>query len=341
MAYKKRELFEYWGHAACLLPISLYPLFRWRMEAQASARWWGGAKPAVKRYVESVYEQVATNGPISAGELSNSGKSTGNWWGWSDGKRAIEVLFRLGRVAVSGRRNFERLYDLPERVIPKALLEAPPPPSDEAKKQLIVIAAKASGIGTAKDIAGYFHIETWWDRGQVNGRRRSELPRLMSELVEEGRLDVVGVDGWKEKAYVVPKTRVPGPVHARALVSPFDPLMWQRTPTQRLFGFDYKIEIYVPEPKRVYGYYVLPFLLGDRFVARVDLKADRKNKVLLVPGAFSESGVDKKQVAAELTDELRTMASWLELDRIEVGERGDLARPLRRELARLVRNASK
>jgi hypothetical protein len=311
------------------------------MDNQLSARWWGGASPAVKKYVESVYSYVAANGPVSAGELPNAGKSTGNWWGWSDGKRAIEVLFRMGRVAVSGRRNFTRLYDLPDRVIPKEFLNAKAPPADDAKKQLLVLAAKACGIGAASDIAGYFHIETWWDRTHVKGRRRSELPRLMAELVEEGRLEVAKVDGWGEKAYVVPKTAMPKAVHARALVSPFDPLMWNRTPTQRLFGFDYKIEIYVPEPKRIYGYYVLPFLLGDRFVARVDLKADRKNKMLLVPGVFFEPGVDRKQVAAELTEELQTMASWLELDRIEVGDRGDLAQPLRRELARSVRSASR
>ncbi len=332
LAYKRRELFEYWGHAACLMPTSLYPLFRWRMENQQNSRWWGEAKPAVKKYVESVYEHVAANGPVSAGELPNAGKSTGNWWGWSDGKRAIEVLFRLGRVLVSGRKNFARLYDLPERVIPKEFLRTDAPQADDAKKQLLVLAAKALGIGAASDIAGYFHIETWWDRTHVKGRYRSQLPRLMAELVEERRLEVAKVEGWQENAYVVPRTRSPKPVHARALVSPFDPIMWNRTPTQRLFGFDYKIEIYVPEAKRVYGYYSLPFLLGDRLVARVDLKADRKGGALLVPGAFAEKGVDLKAVGAELADELRLMASWLELDRIVVGERGDLVKPLHRAL---------
>ncbi len=332
LAYKRRELFEYWGHAACLMPTALYPLFRWRMENQENNRYWGGASPAVKKYVEKVYEYVAANGPVSAGELPDAGKSTGNWWGWSDGKRAIEVLFRVGRVAVSGRRNFERLYDLPERVIPTEFMKAKRPPADEAKKQLLVLAAKALGIGAASDIAGYFHIETWWDRTRAKGRERSQLPRLISELVEEGRLQVAKVEGWNESAYIVPKTRQGKAVHARALLSPFDPVMWNRVPTQRLFGFDYKIEIYVPEAKRVYGYYSLPFLFGDRLVARVDLKADRKGSALLVPSAFAEKGVNLKLVGAEIADELKLMASWLELDRIVVGERGDLVKPLHRAL---------
>lgn len=330
LAYAKRELFEFWGHAACLLPMSLYPVFRWRMDAAQTSRWWGGTTPVVRRYVERVYEEVAEKGPISAGALPNAGKSSGNWWGWSDGKRAIEMLFRMGRVAVAGRRNFERLYDIPERVIPKEILGAPVPSPDEAKKQLLVLAATALGVGTARDIAGYFHIENWWDRNVEAGRRPSELPRLVRELVEEERLVPASVAGWKETAYVVPQTAIPKHVETRALVSPFDPLMWERKPTQRLFGFDYKIEIYVPAPKRVYGYYVLPFLLGDRFVARVDLKADRKTKTLLVPGAFTEPGEDARQVASALVDELQLMASWLQLDRVEVGTKGDLSARLQK-----------
>ena len=332
LAYDKRELFEFWGHAACLLPMSLYPTFRWRMDAAAASRWWGGVSPMVRSYVERVYQEVAEKGPIGAGALPNAGKSTGNWWGWSDGKRAIEMLFRMGRVAVAGRRNFERLYDVPERVIPREMLDAPVPAPDDAKKQLLVIAATALGVGTARDIAGYFHIETWWDRSGEGGRRRSELPRLVRELVDEDRLVPASVEGWKEAAYVVPKTVIPKDVEARALVSPFDPLMWERKPTQRLFGFDYKIEIYVPAPKRIYGYYVLPFLLGDRFAARVDLKADRKTRTLLVPGVFVEPGHNPKHVASELADELRLMASWLELDGVEVGSHGDLTGPLKKAL---------
>jgi uncharacterized protein YcaQ len=333
LAYEKRELFEFWGHAACYMPVELYPYFRFRMDAHRKADYFKNADPAVKRFIERVYREVRDRGPLAASEVTGSGKAKGNWWGWSDGKRAIEALWRTGRVAIAGRRRFQRLYDIPERVIPKAVLDAPAPSADDARKHLLVTAAIAHGIGAASDIAGYFHLGNWWDRQPVNGKRgRSEAPRLVRELVEEGRLLPASVEGWDEPAYVAPNAKVPSKVDARALVSPFDPLIWNRTPTKRLFRFDYQIEIYVPQPKRIYGYYCLPFALGDELVARVDLKADRKTQTLVVPGAFAEPGRDTKKIAAALGAELKTMASWLELDRIEVGGRGDLARPLVRAL---------
>lgn len=333
LAYTKRDLFEFWAHAACYIPIELYPLFRFRMEGMASADWYAGASKQVRTYIETVYNHVAEHGPVLASEVPQAGKSTGNWWGWSNGKRAIETLFRIGRVAVAGRRNFARLYDIRERVIPKEHLDAPAPDPEESRKRLLVLATKAHGVGTAKDIAGYFHIAGWYDRSAVDGKRpKNALKRLMGELVEEGSLEQINVEGWAEAAYIVPGTKVPRPIHARALCSPFDPLLWNRYPTSRVFGFDYQIEIYVPEPKRIYGYYCLPFLLGDHFVGRVDLKADRKAKTLLVQGAFPEAGVDKKHVAAELAEELRLMAKWLELDMIAVVPKGDLARPLKKAL---------
>lgn len=332
LAYDKRHFFEYWGHAACYMPMSLYPYFRWRMDAQSNADYWAKAPARAKRYVEEVYADVAERGPLTASEVKGAGKAKGNWWGWSDGKRAIETLFRLGRVAIAGRRRFERLYDVRERVIPRSALDAPVPSPDDAKKHLLVAAATARGVGTARGISDYFYIDNWWDRQQVNGkRRRTEVPRLISELVEEGRLVRASVEGWKQPAYVVPKVKAPRSLHTRAIVSPFDPLMWERRWTFEVFGFFYQIEIYVPAPKRAYGYYVLPFLLGDRFVARVDLKADRKRSVLVVPGVFKEPDVvDGKHVAAELGAELRTVADWLELESIEVGTKGDLAAPLER-----------
>jgi uncharacterized protein YcaQ len=331
LAHRKRELFEYWGHAACFLPIELYPLMRWRMNNQSEG--WAGIDKKRKDFIEAVYREVAEHGPRSAGEISIGGKSTGSWWGWSEGKRAIEFLYRQGRVAVAGRRNFERLYDLSERVFPKAVLEANAVADRDAKKELLVRAARAMGVGTAKDIAQYFHVDAWWDRSSVNGRRPlAKTHLLFDELVEDGRLDRVRVEGWKQAAFVIPRVRIPKSVNARAIVSPFDPVLWERTWTSAVFGFEYQIEIYVPAPKRIYGYYVLPFLLGDRFAARVDLKADRKTSTLIVHAAYLEPRLDAGAVAAALADELRSMARWLSLESFAVGPKGNLARGLKRAL---------
>jgi uncharacterized protein YcaQ len=332
LVHRKRELFEYWGHAACFLPVDLYPLLRWRMEGQLDA--WAGLDVKRKNYIEAVYREIAERGPLAAGEISIAGKSTGPWWGWSDGKQAIEFLFRQGRVAIAGRRNFERLYDLPDRVLPASVVAAPPVGERDAKKALIVRAARAMGVGTAKDIAQYFHVDSWWDRQSVGGRRPpGKTETLFDELVEAGRLEPARVEGWKRPAYVVADARIPRSVDARAIVSPFDPLMWERKWTKSVFDFDYQIEIYVPAPKRVYGYYVLPFLMGDRFAARVDLKADRKASTLIVQASHVEAERDASDVAAALADELRSMAAWLALDTFAVARKGNLAQTLRRSLA--------
>ncbi|HMC54334.1 MAG TPA: crosslink repair DNA glycosylase YcaQ family protein [Gemmatimonadaceae bacterium] len=332
LAHGRRELFEYWGHAACFLPIDMYPLMRWRMDLRFQT--WGMFEQPRRKFMEAVYQEVAERGPLGASEISIAGKSKGPWWGWSEGKVAVELLFRAGRLAIAGRRNFERLYDVPERVFPKAVLEAPAIEPREARKQLFVRATRAMGIGTARDIAQYFHVDAWWDRMIVKGRRKpANLQGLFDELVEERRLQEVRVEGWKRPGYMIPGAKIPASVHARAIVSPFDPLMWERRWTKSIFDFDYQIEIYVPAPKRVYGYYVLPFLLGDRFAARVDLKADRKTSTLIVHAAWIEEGRDAREVASELAEELRAVAAWLSLEQVKVAGKGDLARALRRALA--------
>jgi uncharacterized protein YcaQ len=331
LTHGKRELFEYWGHAACLLPIDLFPLFRWRMESQVEG--WSGLEPKRKAYVEAVFDEIAERGPIAAGDISIAGKSTGPWWGWSDGRQAVEFLFRQGRIAVAGRRNFERLYDLTERVIPSAIFSARPIAPRDAKKELIVRAARAMGLGTAKDIAQYYHVDGWWDRSGAGGRRPIvKTQPMFDELEEEGRLERVTVEGWKQVAYVAPDVTIPKSVETRAIVSPFDPLMWERSWSRAVFGFEYQIEIYVPAPKRVYGYYVLPFLVGDRFAARVDLKADRKASRLLVHAAYLEAGRDEAEVADALATELRAVAEWLSLDSLSIARKGNLARALKRAL---------
>lgn len=327
LAYEKRELFEYWGHAACFLPVELYPLLRWRMDRQRQA----GTRlsRSRKEFIEAVHREVAERGPIAAGEISIAGKSTGPWWGWSRGKEAVEILVAQGRLAVAGRRRFERLYDLAERVLPRRVLDAPAVSERDAQKQLFIRAARAMGVGTARDIAQYFHVDAWWDRQSTNGRRApSAVPELFDELVAEGRLQVVHVEGWKRPAYMVPEAPIPRVVDVRALVSPFDPVLWERKWAKSVFDFDYQIEIYVPAAKRVYGYYVLPFLFGDRFAARVDLKADRKTSTLTVHSAYLEPGHDARRVANALSEELRTLASWLSLDRFRVGKKGNLVRHL-------------
>lgn len=331
LAHTRRELFEYWGHAACFLPMDVYPLMRWRMDNQREN--WASLTRKQRDFIESVHREVTERGPLAAGELSRGGKSTGPWWGWSNGKEALELLLSQGRVAIAGRRNFERLYDIPERVIPPDLLHIAHPPAADAKKALLVRAARAMGIGTAKDIAQYFHIDAWWDRQSPNGRRAPATTQvLFDELLEEGRLQRVTVEGWRQPAYAVPDLRVPRAIDVRAIVSPFDPLMWERKWTKAVFDFAYQIEIYVPAPKRVHGYYVLPFVMGDRFAARVDLKADRKSSTLMVHAAYVEAERNAGDVAAALARELRSMAGWLSLERISVGRKGTLAALLRRAI---------
>jgi uncharacterized protein len=297
-------------------------------------------------YMAMVYAEVAERGPITAAELSNPGKQSGGWWGWwgsGNGKATLEHLYDAGLVAIAGRRGFGRLYNITERVIPQNVLDAPTPPREEAMKQLICLGAKACGVGTVGDITGYFNIDGWRDRlppgprwtwpKRPKGRRTVPIAkRLVSELVEEKRLTPARVEGWNEQAYLHPQARVPRTIDARGIVTPFDSLVWERDRMERLFGMKYTIEMYTPPPKRVYGYYVCPFLLGDTLVARCDLKADRARKVLMVQSAFLEPGQNARRVVPELIHALRQMQAWLELDRIEVGERGDLAGMLRRSV---------
>lgn len=340
MTYHTRELFEYWGHAACLLPIALYPLVRYRMDKHREATE-AFMRTARGEYMKTALAEVAERGPIAASELTNPGKRSGKWWAWGAGKATLEHLFDTGLLAIAGRRGFERLYDLTERVIPATALEAPAPPREEAMKALICLSACACGIGTARDITGYLNIDDWRDRlpagpywmrekGPDGRRSKSIVKRLVTELVDEGRLLPASVEGWKEPAYLHPDARVPRSIEARGIVTPFDSLVWERSRIHRLFGMQYTIEMYTPQPKRVYGYYVCPILLGDTLVARCDLKADRERKVLMVQSAFLEPGQRASRVAPELTEELKHLQRWLQLDRIEIANRGDLSTALRR-----------
>jgi uncharacterized protein YcaQ len=317
LAYRRRELFEYWGHVASLLPIRHYPLFRHRMDAAHTGKHIERLRREEPKYVQGVLDEVRERGPLTAGDLEDPGKRTGPWWGRGKGKIALEALFGTGVLTVRERRNFARVYDLTERVIPEDVLARPAPSREEAHRELLRLSARSHGIGTARDLADYYRIPV------------PEARARLAELVQEGDVHEVKIEGWTEPAFVHPESRLPGRIDARALLTPFDPIVWERDRTERIFGFRYRIEIYVPEPRREYGYYVMPFLLGDRLVARVDLKSERQERELLVRGAWIEDGSKPRTVAGKLAEELGTMAAWLGLERVRVGRRGNLARELR------------
>ncbi len=323
LAHRRRELFEYWGHMASLLPVSRYPLFRPRMAAAGAAGLGERATREFIDYVEAVRAELGRRGALSTGELEDPGRRTGPWWGYAKGKVALEWLFRTGEVAVSERRGFTRVYDLADRVVPPDVRQAPAIPTERAQLELVRLAAQSQGVATAEDLADYYRLE------------RPATQRCIEQLVQTGELQPVGVAAWTRPAYMWAAARAPRTVRARALLNPFDPLVWTRDRVRRLFGFDYRIEIYVPAAKRRHGYYVLPFLLGEELVARVDLKAQRRARTLLVRGAFGEHGRDGKAVARELALELRCLAAWLDLERVAVSPRGDLAHDLRAAVERV------
>jgi uncharacterized protein YcaQ len=313
----ERELIEYWGHEASLLTPELYPLLRWRMSRVDLEAWKFVVRLAREQpqLVEDTLALVATQGPVRASQTGQHrpARRAGQMWNWHDGKNALEYLFYAGRVATARRINFERLYDLPERVLPPEVLAAPPVDEAEAQRGLILFAARALGVAAESDLGDYFRLT------------RSDSKRRVAELVDAGELEGVSVEGWTTPVYTPQGLNSAPPVRARALLSPFDSLIWTRGRTQRLFDFDYHIEIYTPAAKRQYGYYVLPFLVGAELVARVDLKTDRKARTLIVQGAFVEPGADAAIVATELAAELQDVATWLELGSVQVVARGDLS----------------
>jgi uncharacterized protein len=329
-ARRPRLLVEYWAHEASLLPVADWPLFRWRMreyEAKYAHRYASLLKNAPGLF-DDVLAAVKELGPIGAGPLEDelglgegrAKKAPGGWWNRSSVKHACEWLFATGELTTGTRRGFQRLYDLPERVLPAEVLAAAPVSDEEAARELMLRAAAAHGIGTEPDLRDYYRLKP--GRSQV----------ALAELVEAGLVEAVEVRGWPQPAYRHRDAKIPRKVTGRALLSPFDPLVWRRERTERIFDFHYRIEIYVPEPKRVYGYYVFPFLLDGELVGRVDLKADRAAGMLRAHGAFLEPGADGQRVAAEMASELRAMADWLGLDRVSVGAKGNLAKAVAKAL---------
>jgi uncharacterized protein YcaQ len=318
-----RRVVEYWAHVAAFMPVELWPVMRHRMRHYRER---GHDWTSVRHddsLVSSLVAEVRERGPSTARDLDDGLPRVRDHWGWnwSATKKALEYLFAAGELAVAGRNSqFERLYDLPERVLPPAVLALPEPSDADAHIELVRRAARAHGVGTEACLRDYFRMRPEQSRAAVRA------------LVDAGELLPVRIEGWDRQAYLHRDAALPRAVHARALLSPFDPLVWERDRTERLFGFRYRIEIYVPEPRRQFGYYVLPFLLGDRLVARVDLKADRKASggagALRVLGAFAEPD-PPSDTAPELAAELVSLAQWLGLSDTAVEPRGDLAAALR------------
>jgi len=322
-ARRPRLLVEYWAHEASLLPVQDWPLL---LSGAKRAGWWRHYESLADRepaLVDEVLAAVGELGPVAAGTLEAALGGVAarrppgaSWWERTEVKRICEWLFGRGLLTTGARVNFQRLYDLPERVLPPEVLARHPADPADAARELTLRAASALGVATEPDLRDYYRLGPGPSRQAV------------AELTEAGELEPVAVRGWRHPAYALPGLRVPRRIVGRALLCPFDPLIWERERTERLFGFRYRVEIYVPEPQREYGYYVFPFLLDGELVARVDLKADRAAGVLRVPGAYAEPGVDVTRVTGELAAELREMAAWLELDAVVPGERGALAAPL-------------
>jgi uncharacterized protein YcaQ len=325
-----REVFEYWGHEASLHPMERQPLLRWRM---AESHAWGGVRRSATENADMVtaaLAEIAERGPVGIGGLEvhrAAPRRESTWWGWGDGKRVVEHLFWSGQVTAVRRNGFSRHYLLPERWFPPEVLAAPSPANEDAQRQLLLVAARAHGVGTARDLADYYRLNI------------PASARLLAGLAADGLLVPATIEGRKQPAYLHPEARSPRRrVRARALLSPFDSLIWERQRTDQLWGMHYRLEIYVPAPKRVHGYYVLPFLLDEDLVARVDLKADRQAGVLRVKAAWAEEpsgrdAPDRDRVSTELAEALTEMAGWMELSGgVAVESRGDLAPALYRKL---------
>ena len=313
-ATQAQKLFEYWGHAAAHLPVDLHPLFRWKMDDARSGRveHWGLTSfyNDNKSYVKRVLKHVSNHGPTTARELSTRTEKKGTWWDWDDAKVALEYLFLTGELMARGRgSDFARIYDTPDRVLPKHIVNLPTPSERDAKKQLLVRSAIAQGVVTLADLADYYR------------QGKTIVKPLVAELVEEGLLRQVSVEGWSDPTYIHYDAKLPKQIFATALLSPFDSLVWFRPRNERLFNFHYRIEIYTPQAKRQFGYYVLPFMMNGEMVGRVDLKADRGNATLLVNSVHVEKGVKRSVISDALNTELHTMANWLGLDQVQIARR--------------------
>ena len=318
---RKGRYIEYWAHEAAIIPVSSWPLFRWKMSAMrerysSAADGWVRSNQGMLEWLRA---ELADKGPLAASQIEHDASARkGPWWGWSEVKTGLEYLFMFGEVVTAGRTRFERTYALAERVLPAPVLDSVVP-KDEAIRQLMSVSAKAHGIGTLTDLADYFRL------------KRDPARAALRDLVDDGELIPVTVPGWNRPAWLHRDARIPRRIEATALLSPFDPVVWERDRAERMFGFHYRIEIYTPAAKRIFGYYTLPLLVDDRLVGRVDLKSDRQNRVLRVQATWTEVGAPP-ETAARLAPLLRETAAWQGLDGIEVMDRGDQAGAIAAEL---------
>jgi uncharacterized protein len=320
----KRHLFECWAHEASLVPLDLHHLMRWRMRRSQEG---DGTYASMNRFareepdfLKQALAHVEKHGPTRAADIPGGGKGEGGWWGWSRGKLAMECLFDQGRVTIATRDGFERIYDLPERVIPAEILATPTPDDRTAMKELVARSAVALGIATEIDLRDYFRLPI------------ADARQALADNLADGTMREVAVEGWKKPAYLHHTSKKSKAAGGHALLSPFDPIVWNRDRAERLFNFHYRIELYTPQTKRKFGYYVLPFLMGDAIVGRVCLKADRAEQTLRVNTAHMEPGVDAAATAKALADELGLMAAWLGLADVAVAKVGNLSQALRKAI---------
>jgi uncharacterized protein len=321
---RRPSLFEYWGHVASFMPVEWQPLFRWRMAEGRDPhgrRKSGLSEFARERqaYVGEVLAEISRRGPVTGGDFAPEGPRKSGWWEWSEGKIALEWLFRAGLITTKTRRGFERVYDLTERVIPPAIIAAPTPSAAEARRELVLISARAMGVSTIADLADYFRL------------LQADVKVAVTDLIEAGALEEVRVEGWREKAYLDVAAKLPRRATGAALLSPFDNMIWRRERTERMFDARYRIGLYTPAAQRGDGYYVLLFLLGERIAARVDLKADRQTGKLLVQAAHLEPSANEAETTAALAAELRSAAAWQGLGEVVVVKKGGLSTALSRE----------
>ena len=323
IAYKEDQWFELWAHEASIAPVKNEPFFRFIKERAKRGDTWKGLYKVAKEepeYVKTVLKEVEQRGPLEAKHLNNPRYINQSGWGSrSVGQLALNWLYRIGEVGIRRGRNFEKKYDLITNIVPSKVLSLPSPTEDESLKELYLWAASAMGVASARDIQDYFRT------------RSAKTPTLLAELVEEGLLRKVAVEGWGLESFAPSDFGTVKQISPTCVLSPFDPITWNRERLRRIFNFDYKLEIYKPKSKREFGYYVMPFMHNGQIVARVDLANRRQTGVLEILGAFCEPSFDREAISKPLWEEISLLATFVGCSTIEIKRRGNLYQPLNKQ----------